>query len=267
MVAAAGAGMAAVDHELVGAEPRMMRVVVEAARVVDRLAPVGDGLDVDFDHAGIGRHHDEVDARIARRRVAFDLDLEAEFGGGRLNRRQQFEIILQPFGRRHEHADALVAHFDRHRGAHRRAGAAGRSCARGLRGAGRWRQRRRGLVADRCAGLRAGEFLRQRRAFGEGIGLDGMRVIGRLDMRQRLQRQPEADRRVAGDQEQPAAPRVPQFAQPAGPALRLRRLHRQHESGRVGEVALIAAQDAVALGRIVDFRIGRIDVRAAARLP
>ena len=40
VVAAAGAGVAAVDHELVGAEPRLPRFLVDAARDVDRFAPV-----------------------------------------------------------------------------------------------------------------------------------------------------------------------------------------------------------------------------------
>ncbi len=39
MVAAAGAGVAAVDHELVGAEPRQTRFLVERARHIDRVAP------------------------------------------------------------------------------------------------------------------------------------------------------------------------------------------------------------------------------------
>ncbi len=39
VVAAAGAGMAAVDHELVGAEPGDVRLLVDAARDVDGLAP------------------------------------------------------------------------------------------------------------------------------------------------------------------------------------------------------------------------------------
>ena len=43
MVAAAGAGMAAVDHELVGAEAATGGVLVEADGDVDRLAPARAG--------------------------------------------------------------------------------------------------------------------------------------------------------------------------------------------------------------------------------
>ncbi len=54
MVAAAGAAMAAVDHELVGAEARQARLIVDALRHRDRLAPGGGRLDVDLDDAGSG---------------------------------------------------------------------------------------------------------------------------------------------------------------------------------------------------------------------
>ena len=72
MVAAAGAGVAAVDQEFVGAEPGEPRLLVERRGVVDRLAPAIGGLDVDLDHAGVGRHLDDVEARVRRRRIALD---------------------------------------------------------------------------------------------------------------------------------------------------------------------------------------------------
>ena len=97
VIAAAGAGVAAVDHELVGAEPRLPRLLVEPARDVDRLAPGCGGMDVDLDDAGIGRHLDDVEARIGRRRIAFDLHRHAELGGGRFDDGEQLEIVLEPF--------------------------------------------------------------------------------------------------------------------------------------------------------------------------
>ena len=53
-------------------------------------------MDVDFDHAGIGRHLDDIDARIERRRIAFDVDRRLQVGGGRLDGGEQLEIILEP---------------------------------------------------------------------------------------------------------------------------------------------------------------------------
>ena len=96
MIAAAGAGVAAVDQKTVGAEPRLRGVLIQAEGDVDRLAPVLRRLDVDLDHAGIGRHLDDLDARIVRRRIAFDMNLQLHFFGGRLHRRDQFEIVFQP---------------------------------------------------------------------------------------------------------------------------------------------------------------------------
>ena len=78
MVAAAGAGMAAVGHELLGAEPRLPRVLIEIARRGDALRPVGRRMDVDLDDAGVGRHLDHVEARIDRRRIALDMHGEAK---------------------------------------------------------------------------------------------------------------------------------------------------------------------------------------------
>ena len=81
MIAAARAGVAAVDHEFVGAEPRLPRVLIEGLGGLDRLAPGRGGMDVDLDDAGVGRHLDDVDARIERRRIALDTT-----GGLRLAR-------------------------------------------------------------------------------------------------------------------------------------------------------------------------------------
>ena len=64
MVAAAGAGMLAVDHELVGAEAREPRFLVDRLGRGDAFAPARRGMDVDLDHAGVGRDADDVHARI-----------------------------------------------------------------------------------------------------------------------------------------------------------------------------------------------------------
>ena len=58
MVAAAGAGMAAVEHELLARQTGLARFVVEQRRLLDELIPVRRRLDVDLDDAGIGRHHE-----------------------------------------------------------------------------------------------------------------------------------------------------------------------------------------------------------------
>ena len=113
MIAAAGAGMAAIDHEFVGAEPRLPRFLVKRLRGGNGFAPVRGRMDIDLDHAGIGRDFQHIDARIGRRRITFDMHRHFQFGRGRLDRAEQLDIILQPLDRRHEDGHASVARFDR----------------------------------------------------------------------------------------------------------------------------------------------------------
>src|SRR6516164_4415209 len=116
VIAAAGADVATVDHELVGAKPAETRFLVERVRELDGLAPIRGGLNIDLDDAGIGRHLDDVQARVGRRLVAFHMDRHIELGGGRFNDREELEIVFQPFEGRHEYAKSPVARLDRQRG-------------------------------------------------------------------------------------------------------------------------------------------------------
>ncbi len=78
MIAAARAGVRAVEVELFRAEPRVAGVFVNAGGDRDQLIPALGRLDVHFDHAGIGRHLEVVDPVIVRRLVAFDDDRRSE---------------------------------------------------------------------------------------------------------------------------------------------------------------------------------------------
>ena len=95
VVAAAGAGVAAVGHELLGRQARLERRLVQELGVLHQLAPVVGGMDVDLDHAGVGRDLQQLQALVARRRIAFQHDLHAQllrrgFDGG-----QQVQVVLQ----------------------------------------------------------------------------------------------------------------------------------------------------------------------------
>ncbi len=74
VIAAAGAGVAAVELEFLGGKAAGMRLFIQRLGDVHLFAPVFGGMDIDLDHAGIGRHLDHVDARIEGRRIAFDMD-------------------------------------------------------------------------------------------------------------------------------------------------------------------------------------------------
>ena len=190
MIAAAGAGVAAIDQKAIGAQPRPCRVLIQERRGVDGLAPGGGGMDVDLQHAGIGRHLDDLDARIVGRRIALDVNLQLHLFGGRFQHRDQFEIVLQLLDRRHERAQYAVADFDRHCGPHRAAIApilldlVGRS----FRPRGRLDILRRQIAA------------RLHR-----VPLDDVGEVVFRHVRQGGDRQPQAERGIAGGEKQVAA--------------------------------------------------------------
>ncbi len=78
----------------------------------------GGGVDVDLDHAGIGRDLQHIDARIGRRGIAFDPHRLAHLLGDLLDRGDQFEEILHRLDRRDEDRQVMTARLDRHGGAH-----------------------------------------------------------------------------------------------------------------------------------------------------
>ena len=72
VIAAAGAGMAAVKHEFLGAEPGQARCFVNGRGVFHQFRPRTGRRDVDFDHARVGGDLKILQARIMRRWIAFD---------------------------------------------------------------------------------------------------------------------------------------------------------------------------------------------------
>src|SRR5258708_38730373 len=84
MVATAGPGVAAVDHELVGAEPGEAGPLVEPAGHIDRFGPVRGRMDVDLDHAGGGGDLDDVDPGIVGGAIYFCPERRWQVGRGRV---------------------------------------------------------------------------------------------------------------------------------------------------------------------------------------
>jgi hypothetical protein len=112
VVAAAGAGMAAVGHELLGRQARFKRGLVQELGVLHQFAPVVRGVDVDLDHARIGRDLQQLQAGVARRRVALQHDLHAQGFGRGLDGGQQVQVVLQPRQRWHEDVEHTVLAAD-----------------------------------------------------------------------------------------------------------------------------------------------------------
>ncbi len=112
MVAAAGAGVATVDHELVGAKARLACVFINRGCDIDALLPACRRMDVNLDDAGIRCDANNVHALVMGRRVALDMDGQAKIGGGSLCGCDEVEIILNAFDRRHKDAEPAIARFD-----------------------------------------------------------------------------------------------------------------------------------------------------------
>ena len=64
-------------------------------------------MDVDFDHARVGRDANDVQARIDRGRVALDLHRQPDLFGRSLGGGDQFEIVLEPLDRGQENAQGV----------------------------------------------------------------------------------------------------------------------------------------------------------------
>lgn len=256
MVAAAGAGVATVDHELVGAEPGGARLLVDRRGDVDAVLPVRSRMNIDLDDAGIRGDADDVDALVLRRRITFDMDGKLELGGGVFGGGDQLEIILDAFDRWHEDAEPAVARLDRHGGAY---------------GAAKLAERLFDPAAIALVGMEGGfrhgpagryEDIRQRFARDRRIGGVDIRVTRRGNIGQRAERQAVSDRTVARDKEDLAAAGAPFLADPdpCFGCLGVPCLNRKDVTGRGREAAGEDAGDAVALLRILQLRIGRIDI-------
>ena len=184
VVAAAGAGVEAVEVELLGGQPGLAGLVVQRGGEVALLGPAGRGLHVDLDDAGVGRDDELGQPRVGRRAVALEHDRAADLAGGDLDQAQQVGVVVEPVGRRQEHVDVAVAGLEGQRG---RAGALGVDDGDD-----------RDLRLERLAGLDV------RRLAGERGVLPGHGV----------ERQAQADRRRAGQQHEPAAAEPPGGADP-----------------------------------------------------
>jgi hypothetical protein len=74
VVTAAGAGVAAVDHELLGRQPALVRFGVQHGGDVDEVAPAARGVDVHLDHTGIGRDLQPLEPRVVGRVITLQLN-------------------------------------------------------------------------------------------------------------------------------------------------------------------------------------------------
>ena len=186
LIPAARADGAPVDQELLGAEPGGAGFLVQSLGDLAQLRPGPRRVDVHLDHAGIGRDLHAVQLRVRRGRIALDPHRGAELRGHVFDRRDELEVVLGVGDRRHEDVEEAVARL----GGERRAnGPLGRRVRAPLRCVPRPR-----LAPRDRLGQAAG---RSRR-----IPLEHGRDVGGRKPGQLVERQPEPQRRVSGDEEE-----------------------------------------------------------------
>ena len=76
-------------------------------------------MDIDLDHAGIGRDLQHVQPRIRRRGVTFDAHRQAGLSRGRLGLGDEIQIVFQRLHRRDEDGQVIAPGLDGQGGAHR----------------------------------------------------------------------------------------------------------------------------------------------------
>ena len=228
MVATAGTGVPPIQHEFLGTEPRLARILVQTFDVALQFVPVAGGMDIDFDHAGIGRDGEFAQPPVGRRRVTLDQHRHCQLGGGLLDASQQIQIILQLPQRRHEDVEVTFTRLhaqggvDHGLGIRRRGWLFLEIAARGLRAS----SQKLAIAAHYLAMdiAQRGAELEQRlrmRYF----------AVGFPDPGQGRQRQPITHRRVTGNQIQMLATQRPRSAHPSPTIRRFVPANRQRIPG------------------------------------
>ncbi len=199
MVAAAGAAVRAVDVERLRRQAGQPGLLVQGLQQLPLLVEACGGRHVDLDDAGVGGDRGRAQPGVRRRAVPLDHHRVVGLRRRRLDPGDQVEEVFERLGGRQEDVQQTVADL-------------------GDQG------RRRGAVGV-CDHRVAGLVGRQRVRDGQGIGLE--RRPRRLPA-DRVQRQPQARRRVAGQQHDAAAAQPPIRAGPAGAVIPA--VQGQHES-------------------------------------
>ena len=117
VVAAAAASVTAIEHEFLSAQSRLPRFFVQRSGVGHQFTPGFCGMNIDFDDAGVGCYTERSDTRFTGRAVTFEPDPQFQRCSRVFDQRQQIEIGLDGFERRHEYIQPAVTHFDAQRGA------------------------------------------------------------------------------------------------------------------------------------------------------
>ncbi len=112
VVATAGAGVGAVEVELLGRQARLPRVLVERLGQLDELGPGRGRLDVDLDDARVRRDRQGANAGVPGERVALEDHGVARLGRGLLDDAEELGAELDVLHGREEDEQVPVALLD-----------------------------------------------------------------------------------------------------------------------------------------------------------
>ena len=266
MVAAAGAGVLSVEHELLGAEAGFAGQIVKDGGGFHQLVPRRGGVDVYFDNARVRGDLEQAGPRIVRGRVAFEHYRHLEMIGGVFNGSHQVEIVGDVLDRRQEDEDLPIARFD----AERRARDPGSGFAHfrrlwavlgGHRFVGyAWRDKQVPLAL---------RLLRKLGAGCERIGIVGIGDVFGLGPGKRFEGQTVSHGRIAGDEKHVIRGEEPRLAGPAGSAgASGDAAQGKDDAGLLAQALFEDAGHALALDGIFELGIERVHVdRQTALLP
>ena len=204
VMTAARAGLAPVEQVLFGVQARVQTRVVDGLHQLDVALAGLAGRDVDLEHAGVGRDGDLGQHAARRGRVALEHDRQLQLAADAIEDRNQIDEVVLALERGQEHVERTLvvvkvrAPLDAERGVSRVLAA------------------RLGQLADPTQLLAA----RERFVFGDlAAGILGReRGLGLRDRQghalDRVERQAQADRAVAGQQEQVVATEAPRVRNP-----------------------------------------------------
>ena len=283
VIAAAGAGVAAIDHEFLRAEAGLAGFFIKRLGDEDHFVPAFRGLHVHLDHAGVWRDFERVHTRIVGRGIAFEHDGLAQSERHVLHGTDAAQILLQSLGWRHEDEQFAIARLDAESGAHDLFG----RLAQNGRLIGRIDEKAvwglfavfSGFIAQTVARAQIGvsaalaDFLPkrgrnarkpahevlsgwQRGSFLHRVLLVDVGIVGGFDPRLRIQRQTQADGRVAGVEVAAFRAQEPR----AGLPTAARRFERQDVADDFVEALLEDLGEAFAFLDVFEVRVMRIDV-------
>src|SRR4030095_8425866 len=107
--------MAPVEHEFFRCETGLARRGVKKTRSFSQLVPARRRMNIDLDDPRVGSDAKKLEARIARRLIAFKENRLAHCFSGGFDGGDELEIIFQGVDRRHEDIEDAVSRLNAHR--------------------------------------------------------------------------------------------------------------------------------------------------------